>query len=168
MEICNEISNLLGIMRKRKQDRQRYMQYPATREETDELCRTTKKRYDMELSSVYRSILLTTNGFRENGVVLYGTETRLLEGYKEDMYVEGFLEANEEWKHNIDLANHIVYAESDTYLFAQSSRTGLFSCHTRGDFEESLLWETPNDTFFFETILKLSVDDDFYIQDVLK
>lgn len=168
MEIYSEIKSLLGAMRKKKQDRLRYMQYPATVEEVDTLCRAVKKQYDMELSAVYQSILLATNGFRENGVILYGTETRLLEGYKEDMFVEGFLEANEEWKHNIDFANHLVYAESDTYLFAQSAQSKLYSCHKQGDFEESFLWEIANDDFFFETILKLAVDDKFYIQDVLK
>lgn len=168
MEIYDDISNLLGLMRKRKQDRLRYMQYPATPNEVDVLSRVIRHAYNVELSPVYKSILLETNGFSENGVVLYGTKTRLLEGYKEDMFVDGFPEANENWKHNIDFANHIVYAESDTYLFAQSSQTKLFSCHTQGDFEEGLLWETPNDNFFFETILKLAVDDKFYIQDVLR
>lgn len=168
MEIYTEIKSLLGTMRKKKQDRLRYMQYPAAKDEVNDLYYIIKKKYNMELSPVYQSILLQTNGFRENGVVLYGTETHLLEGYKEDMYVEGFPEANENWKHNIDFANYIIYAESDTYLFAQSSRTKLFSCHTQEDFEESLLWETANDIFFFETILKLAVDDTFYIQDVLK
>jgi hypothetical protein len=104
---------------------------------------------------------------RENGVMLYDTETQLQEGYKDDMYIDGFLEANEEWKHNIDFAKHLIYAESDTYLFAQSAETRQYSCHTRGDFGESLLWETTNENFFFETLLKLSVDNDFYIQDVL-
>lgn len=168
MEIYDDIDSLLGQMRKRKQDRLRYMQYPAAKDEVDMLFRIIKHKYGMELSPVYKCILLATNGFRENGVVLYGTETRLLEGYKEDMYVEGFQEANENWKHNIDFANHIVYAESDTYIFAQSTLTNLYSCHTQGDFEESLLWETPNDNFFFETVLKLAVDNEFYIQDVLK
>lgn len=164
----NEINELLGRMRKKKQDHLRYMQYPANKEEVYQLFRSVQKQYNTELSPVYRSILLLTNGFNENGVILYGTKTCLIEGYKKDMHIEGFLEANENWKHNIDFANHIVYAESDTYLFAQSSKTNLYSCHAQGDFEDSFLWETPNDNLFFETILKLSVDDDFFIQDVLK
>ncbi len=168
MEIYDDISSLLDLMRKRKQDRLRYMQYPATKDEIDVLFRIIRHEYGIELSPVYKTILLATNGFRENGVVLYGTETRLLEGYKEDMYVEGFQEANENWKHNVDFENHIVYAESDTYIFAQSSQTNLYSCHAQGDFEESLLWETPNDNFFFEMILRLAADNEFYIQDVLK
>jgi hypothetical protein len=168
MEIVNEINSMLSLMRKIKQDNNRYMQYPATKEEVDALCQVIKKKFDIELSPAYQKILMTTNGFRENGVQLYGTETRLQEGYKkEEIYVEGFLDANENWKHNIDFANHIVYAESDTYIFAQSSITKTYSCHKQGDFENSFIWETTNDNTFFEIILRLAVDDDFSIQDVL-
>ena len=168
MEVVNEINSMLSLMRRIKQENNRYMQYPATKEEVDALCQVIKKKFDIELSPAYLSILLTTNGFRENGVQLYGTETRLQEGYKkEEIYVEGFLDANENWKHNIDFANHIIYAESDTYIFAQSSITKQYSCHEQGDFENSFIWETTNDTTFFEIILRLAVDDDFSIQDVL-
>ena len=168
MRVVNEIDSLLDLMRSNKQENGRYMQYPARREEIDVLYQVIKKKFDIEISPAYQSILLVTNGFRENGVQLYGTETRLQEGYKkEEIYVEGFLDANENWKKNIDFANHIVYAESDTYIFAQSSITKSYLCHEQGDFENSYIWETTNDKTFFEIILRLAVDDDFSIQDVL-
>ena len=168
MEVVNEINSLLDLMRRIKQENGRYMQYPASTEEVDVLCQTTKKKFDIDLSRAYQSILLITNGFRENGVQLYGTETKLQEGYKkEEIFVEGFLDANENWKHNIDFADYIVYAESDTYIFAQSLITKNYLCHEQGDFENSFIWETTNDRTFFEIILRLAVDDDFSIQDVL-
>ena len=168
MEIVNAINSLLNLMRRIKQEHNRYMQYPASKEEIDVLCRTIRKKFDIELSPAYRSILLKTNGFRENGVQLYGTETKFQEGYKkEEIYVEGFLDANENWKHNIDFVNYIVYAESDTYIFAQSLMTKKYLCHAQGDFENSFIWETTNDETYFEIILRLAVDDDFSIQDVL-
>ena len=168
MEVVNETNSLLGLMRRIKQENGRYMQYPATKEEVNALCQIIMKKYGIELSHAYQSILLTTNGFRENGVQLYGTETRLQEGYKkEEIYVEGFLDANEIWKQNIDFTDYIVYAESDTYIFAQSLLTKKYLCHEQGDFENSFIWETTNDITYFEIILRLAVDDDFSIQDVL-
>ena len=140
------------------------LQSAATNEDIERLCNAVKERFEIELSSVYQSILLHTNGFNENGVFLYGSKTALIRGYS-DRFLGGLLEENENW-HGImdDLSKYLFYADSDIYIFGQSLENNLFTCYAKESFGDYLIFETDSDSVFFEKILRLAIDDGFCLE----
>ena len=155
---------LIEKLREVREEYGKFLQKPATKEDVERLNNAVKEKFKIELSPVYQSILLKTNGFNENGVFFYGTETALLQGYS-DRYLGGLIETNETWYESYDsFTNHLFYADSDLYLFGQSLESKLFTCYTRESFGENLIFETNNDNEFFEKIFRLAVDDDFSIE----
>lgn len=150
------------LIRKLEEARGKYgdvLQKPATSQIVELLNAEIQRQYNIELSSVYKTILLKTNGFNENGVFLYGAKTKVIEGHS-NRYLEGIIEANEIWHENETFSDYLFYAESDMYLFVQSLKTQLFSCRVRDGFKE-LVYETSIDSDFFEKIFQLAIEDDY-------
>ncbi|MDR2906097.1 MAG: YrhA family protein [Helicobacteraceae bacterium] len=164
INIMNEnLKILLEGLRKAREKYGDSPQKPATSKEVEKLNKAVMENFNIELSPVYKSILLKTNGFNENGVFLYGSETNLIAGYS-DRYLEGIMEANEIWREDDDFSNYLFYAESDLYLFAQSLKDQLYSCRARDSFDD-VIFETNDDNDFFEKIFKLAFDDEFHMED---
>ena len=138
------------------------LQKSATNKDVERLNNTLKENFKVELSSVYQNILLKINGFDENGVSLYGSETNLIQGYS-DRYLDGLMEANEIWHENEDFANYLFYADSDLYLFVQSFKNQLYSCRPKDSFDD-IMFETDSENEFFEKIFRLAVDDNFVME----
>jgi len=159
--------NLLSLieqLRKAREEYGNFLQRPATKEDVERLNIAVKEKFKIEISSIYKSILLKTNGFNENGVFLYGSKTDLLQGYS-DRNLGGLIETNETWHESFDgFSNHLFYADSDSYLFGQSIESKLFVCYTKENFSDYLIFETSNDNDFFEKIFRLAVDDDFCLE----
>jgi hypothetical protein len=154
---------LLEQLRKAREEYGDSLQKPATDKEVERLNNAVMENFNIELSSVYKSILLKTNGFNENGVFLYGNETNLIAGYS-DRYLEGVMEANETWHEDDDFSNYLFYADSDSYVFVQSLEDKRYSCRVRDSFDE-VIFETNDDNDFFEKIFRLAIDDEFYMED---
>ena len=114
--------------------------------------------FKFNIPSVFVNILEITNGIDNNGTVLYATERTLINGY-EDRYIDGLLEANEEWHTSTDFAAYIFYADSEQYLFVQNIQTKLFSFHPRDDFER-MLFSTTDEELFFQIILECALGQD--------
>ncbi len=157
-----EIKFLIEQLREISEQYGDSLQKSASNKNIEHLNNTIKEMFKIELSPVYQSILLKINGFNENGVFLYGSETNLIQGYS-DRYLDGILEANEIWHENDDFSNYLFYAESDLYLFVQSFKNKLYSCHARDSFDDPI-FETNDDYEFFEKIFRLAIDDDFHIE----
>ena len=159
--------NLISLIEQLREVREEfgnYLQMPAAKEDVERLSNVVKEKFKIELSPIYQSILLKTNGFNENGVFLYGSETSLLRGYS-DRYLRGLLETNETWHESYDgFSKYLFYADSDSYLFGQSIENKLFTCYAKESFGEYLIFETNNDFEFFEKIFRLAVDDDFSLE----
>jgi hypothetical protein len=160
------MENLKLLIEQLRKIREKYgnsIQKPATNDEIERLNDVIIEQFKIELSPVYKSILSKTNGFNENGIFLYGSETNLIQGHS-DRYLEGLMEANEIWHENDDFSNYLFYAESDIYVFVQSFQNKLYSCHSRDSFDDGPIFETNNDNEFFEKIFKLAIDDEFYLE----
>jgi len=158
--------NLRSLIEQLRETRKKYgnsLQIAAIKDDIERINKVVNEKFNIELSPVYQSILRITNGFNENGVFLYGTETNLIQGYS-DRYIEGIIEANEIWHEYDDFSNYLFYAESDLYLFVQSFKSKLYSCHARDSFDNEPVFETNNENEFFETIFRLAVDDDFNLE----
>ena len=159
--------NLRLLIEQLRVTREKYgysLQSAATNEDIERLCHAVKERFEVELSSVYQSILLKTNGFNENGVFLYGSKSALIQGYS-DRYLGGLLEENENW-HGVmdDLSKYLFYADSDIYIFGQSLENHLFTCYAKESFGDYLIFETSSDSVFFEKIFRLAIDDGFCLE----
>jgi hypothetical protein len=165
--VINMSDNLELLIEKLRDIREKYgnsLQKAATPEDVELLNKVVKKKFKIELSPVYQFILLNTNGFNENGVFLYGNKTALIQGYT-DRYLGGLVEENETW-HGFDekLSKYLFYAESDSYLFGQSLENKVFTCYAKESFGDYLVFETSNDSDFFEKIFKLAINDGFYLE----
>jgi hypothetical protein len=155
----------ISLIKQLKETREQYggyLQKPAANKDIERLNNAVKTKFKMELSAVYKSILLETNGFNENGVFLYGTETDLIEGYW-DRSLDGFLEANEVWHENDDFSSYLFYAEADLYVFVQSLKDKSYLCYARDSFDNPV-FKTNDDNDFFEKIFRLAIDDSFYLE----
>lgn len=159
--------NLESLIGQLKDVQERYggfLQKPASNESVERLCGVVKERFGTELSPVYRSILLRTDGFNENGVYLYGSETALLQG-RSDLHLGGLMEQNEIWHWmSDDISKYLFYADSDLYVFGQSLETGSFVCFAKDCIGDYLIFETDSDSDFFERIFRLAVDDGFCLE----
>jgi hypothetical protein len=156
------IKSLIKQLREVKEQYGDSLQTSATNANVEGLSNAVMEKFQIEPSPVYKSILLKTNGFNENGVFLYGSKTDLIQGYS-DRDLAGILEANEIWHETDDFADYLFYAESDLYVFVQSFESKTYLCYARDSFDDPV-FETDDDIEFFENIFRLAVDDDFYLE----
>jgi hypothetical protein len=132
------------------------IQLPATNEGIEKLVAIVKEKYKIDLSDVYKLILSETDGFNENGVFLYGSDTKLIKDYS-DRFINGLLQANTLWHKTEEFSQYLFYAESDLYVFVQSIKDKTYSCRVRDNFDE--LISTYKEDKFFETVFNLAVDN---------
>ncbi len=134
------------------------IQTPANKKQVEQLQNSILSLYGIELSQTYIDILLQTNGFDNNGVVLYATEDSLLQGY-DDRHIDGFVKANRMWHSDPVFEGYLFYAETETFLCVQSMCDKTFSVRDRDNFSE-IIFTTSNPTLFFELILQLALGKD--------
>lgn len=133
------------------------LQTGASQSQCLQLAEKVKEEFNLNISEVYTYILQYTNGFDNDGVVLYSTEKSLLNGY-DDRYIDGLLEANESWHRNAGMKDFLFYAESELYLFVQSLENSSLSYRPRDDFD-TIIYTAENDKEFFKIIIKLALGE---------
>lgn len=124
------------------------IQPPARSRSIEYLENVVVQKFKIQLSATYKEILLKTDGIDNDGVVLYSSEKSLIVGYK-DRYIDGFIEANEEWQSNKNFADYLFYADSDMYLFVQSLNDKTFSYRPRDRFED-IVFSTGDENLFLK------------------
>ncbi|MBD8082515.1 YrhA family protein [Chryseobacterium caseinilyticum] len=122
---------------------------PASVLDIENLQSVFTKIFKLDLPTTFANILKITNGSDNNGTVMYSASRILISGY-DDRYIDGIIEANEEWHTNTDFAKYVFYADSEQYLFVQNLQTKLFSFHPRDRFETTL-FETTDEELFFKS-----------------
>ncbi|MBB1150795.1 hypothetical protein H4K35_11830 [Myroides sp. NP-2] len=151
-----KINELINDLVKVKNKYNEVIQPSVSNKQLGELDKLFTEQFSVNLSEIYKNILQITNGFNENGVFLYGSETALIIGY-DDVFLSGIIDSNLNWHTNEDFAKFIFYADSDLYLFVQEIETKVFSFRPRDNFDEVLL-ETTDDELFFQIILECALE----------
>ncbi len=152
------MKNIKYLLEELKQETTKYgekIQTPLKQSEIDILKNNFKSNFKKNIDEYYLVILSITDGFDNNGVVLYASKTQKIEGY-DDRFIDGLLEANALWHKDIDKVSYIFYAESEMYLFFQDIQTDVFSCVSRDNLE-NIIFQTKSSKSFFENIINLSL-----------
>ena len=149
------ITNLISALKSEKEKYGEFSQFPASKEEIIELQKLIVSKYNIELDDIYLNILTITNGFDNDGVVLYSSKTSVIVGY-DDRYIEGIVTANEIWHEDNEKSNFLFYAESDMYLFYANILNKQFYIVSRDDLQYIVL-QTSNSEDFFSKIIELSL-----------
>jgi hypothetical protein len=103
------MKTIYQLIERIKQQNEKYgdkIQLPAALKEIEVLSNQVSEKYNIPLSEAYKNILLQTNGVDNDGVVIYASEKTTIIGY-EDRYIDGFLEANEDWQSNDDFSKFL-------------------------------------------------------------
>lgn len=134
------------------------IQLPASTLDIENLQSLFTKLFRFEIPITFANILKITNGVDNDGTAMYAASRELISGY-DDRYIDGIIEANEEWHTSKDFAEYVFYADSEQYLFVQNLQTKLFSFHPRDRFETTL-FETTDEELFFQIILECALGED--------
>lgn len=148
-----EINELLQRLKKEKERYKELLQPPISSNELT----TLRNNFSEELEDEYIKILTFTNGFDNDGVVLYASFRGLINGYK-DRFIDGIIEANKTWHEESEKNKFIFYAESELYLFFKCIVNGHFYCVYRDDIKTTI-FKTEDKNYFFASIIRLSLGE---------
>lgn len=157
IKIMKTIDELLNALKTQNEKYGDLLQTAASQDQCLQLSKRVKDEFNLSISEVYIYLLQYTNGFDNDGVVLYSTEKSLINGY-DDRYIDGILEANKSWHRNTEMKDFLFYAESEQYLFVQSLENSSLSYRPRDDFD-TIIYKAKNDKEFFEIIIKLALGE---------
>lgn len=101
-----------------------------------------------------------------NRLFLYRTKASLIE-HQSARYLYRLIEVTEIWHENEDYFNCLFCGDADSYFFIQSLKSKTYLIHDKESFND-IIYKTQSDYEFFEKMLRLAVEDNFYIQSQIK
>jgi hypothetical protein len=96
------------------------VQSPCSPEAAERLRFEARVELSCDLSGEYIDFLRITNGVEWNGLHIYASETSPLAGYEDrnDMYIQGFVDANLDWRAYEPHRDYLYFANSGISLYA--------------------------------------------------
>ena len=102
-------------------------QPPATKDALGVLRQQALAKFNYELPSTYEALLALSDGVNFNSYTLYASKSLPIAGYS-DRFIEGFIEANDQWESYEQNRDHhlLVFGETGGDLFLFDRRDQKF------------------------------------------
>jgi hypothetical protein len=143
----------VDLLLKIENERKKYnllMQPGLEKGKLDKLVYESVDKLNYKITSDYINILKETDGIFYNGIEIYASESQNSVSSK-DVIIEGFIEANETWRDDVEKSNYIIFAESGDALYVYNLISGLYEYVDRITLDVTQSFQTGE--VFFELIL---------------
>jgi hypothetical protein len=117
--------SLLQTIALRMQPYGERLQPPCSSESLEKLRHPTELELGGDLPDAYLRFLAKADGLDWNGLVVYGSERSPILGYS-DRFIDGFVEANLDFRDHEPLNGFYVFAEDGVALYTQRIPTEQF------------------------------------------
>jgi hypothetical protein len=123
-------NKLLDAVIERKRSRGKNLQPPCTAECLNSLGRQAKLQLGYEIPKEYANFLSEMNGLDWNGIVIYACARTPLVGYA-DRFIDGFIEANLDFREYEPMKDYVVFADDGVALFTWHVSNSKYEVITR-------------------------------------
>jgi hypothetical protein len=121
---------LLDKIAERKRKYGEGLQPPCSPEDLKSLQRSAKSELDCDIIDECARFLKRANGLDWNGIVVYASKRTPIVGYT-DRFIEGFVEANLNFRGFEPMKDYLIFADDGVVLFTLHAATNKYDVITR-------------------------------------